>query len=328
MTAINPAFRSGLIGSHSHPPIPSRDHVCSIRVPFQGFYIDSPTYGARYQQIYGGPGQVPFFGGAFDAFVAVGEARSIVQQHKAAGFPHCMVNWGHGGAGYNEPGQPYGVDQLIPPGDQTPQQFRAAIDVVIDAGLIPVYILDGEGSPAAIHGSLEYQVAEMRVGYDRIPYGIFLVSYDGVWPAAWTVDQMKAMIPWIRSVIGDTGYLGFMFGNGPAGTPYLWVQDEGDYNQPWMDGLDVVVTTSGPPEAQGVSLANKAQYMVRNPDFSAFQPSFHGPFVFHDCSRGPRFWGDIEWDTYGTVRDPNQMLKAPIAAARQRMIAMNIPIWG
>jgi hypothetical protein len=312
------------------PKPPTRERACSIRVPFQGFYINSPTYGARYQQIYGGPGQVPFFGGAWDAFAAVGEAQSIVDQHKAAGFTHVFVNWGHGGAGYDEPGQPYGANQLIPPGNQTPEQFLASVDVVIDSGLVPVFIVNGEGNNLDILATFEGFVATLRTGYDRTAYGPFLVSYDGVWgPSdAWTVDMMTTTIPWMRTIIGPDGYLGFMFANGPAGNPYLYVIDEGDYSKPEFDGLDIVFTTTGPPEAEGVSLADKAQYMVRDPNFSEFQPSFHGPFIFHDCSRGPRFYLVGETRTYQTVRDPNQQQKSIVAVERARMVTMNYPGWG
>ena len=125
----------------------------------------------------------------------------------------------------------------------------------------------------------------------------------------------------MRAVIGDHAYLGMMFGGVPAEAAYLWVEDEGDYSKPWMDGLDLVATTSGPGEVECTSLANKASYMLRAPDFSTCTPDHLGPFILQPSSRGERGYLDIEWDTYGTVRDPYQWLKPTIDAQRARIKA-------
>ncbi len=208
--------------------------------------------------------------------------------------------------------------------------YRACADSVIKNGFKAIYIVNGEDGAQEVLDTFQAQHDALQVGYDRTQYGPFLVSFDGVWPAQWTVNQMMTVIPWMHGIIGPQGYLGFMYANGPAGNPYLWVLNSGDYVQPWADGLDIVVTTSGPSEAECVSMANKAQYMADGLNFAAAgcQPSFGGHFSLVPNSRGARAWGNIEWNTYGTVRDPNQLLHAAIAAARAMMRRMNVRIVG
>lgn len=316
----------------ARPAPPVRALACSQRHHFQGGYVNSNRYGAAYQAAYGGPGQIPYFGAAFADFFIVGDGDQVLDQLQGMGDTHVMHYIGHGGPGYNEPGQPYGADQLIQPANcwLDPDVMIAATDSIINRGLLPAFALDGEGSPEWIEQNFEAFVSRMRAGYDRLAYGPVNVCFDGVWPASWSVADMQRMIPWMRAVLGPTGYLCFWFGNGPARNPYLWVIGELDYQQEWCDGLDMVLTTSGVNEADGVSLANKASYMVANPDYSQFQPSAPSPLgcILVPNSRGERYWGDIEWNTYGTVRDPNQVLKPSIDEARARMQAMKIPCWG
>jgi hypothetical protein len=315
---------------HDRPAPPARADALAVRLHFQGAWVASNAYSHMYSEIYGGNGPIPYFGAALADFAAAGDLEQILDQLAALGDTHVMHYIGHGGDGYDEPNQPYGAHQLIPPANcwANHDLMRTCADSIIRRGLKPAYALDGEGGPDWIRANFEPWVAAMRADYDRLAYGPVMVCFDGVWPASWTVDQMQQMIPWMRGVLGDSGYLLFWYGNGPAGLPYLWVVNEDDYTQPWCDGLDGVLTTSGVDEAEGASLANKAQYMVRDPNYSQFQPSFSAPFVLQDCSRGPRVWGLVEWNTYGTVRDPNQALKPSIDAARARMVTMNIPCWG
>ncbi len=312
------------------PPFPSRAEACSIQIHFQGSYVDSKTYGAVYQAQYGGPGQIPYFGAAFADFAIVDGTTGLLDQIQAWGDTHVMHFCGDNDTGYNENGQPYGVDQIVKPCNSWANMpfYIECADAIIARGLKPMYTLDGEGGPDWLKANFAAWVQAMRTGYDRLRYGPVTVAFDGVWPAAWTPQQMMDMIPWMRDVLGPDAYLGFWYGNGPSGNPYLWVNDESDYAQPWCDGLDIVLTTSGPDEALGVSMANKAQYMVKEPNFSEFQPTFHGPFVFHDNSRGPRYWGNVEFLTYQTVRDPNQVYKAPSETQRQQMRTMNVPCAG
>ncbi len=274
--------------------------------------------------------QVPYFGAAFADFAIVDGTAGLLDQIQAWGDTHVMHFCGDNDTGYNENGQPYGVDQIVKPCNSWANMpfYIECADAIIARGLKPMYTLDGEGGPDWLKANFASWVEAMRTGYDRLRFGPVTVAFDGVWPAAWTPQQMMDMIPWMRDVLGPDAYLGFWYGNGPSGNPYLWVNDENDYTQPWCDGLDIVLTTSGPDEALGVSMANKAQYMVRDPNFSEFQPTFHGPFVFHDNSRGPRYWGNVEFLTYQTVRDPNQVYKAPSETQRQQMRTMNVPCAG
>lgn len=313
------------------PAAPSRDEACLIRFPFQGLWIDSPTYSDHYRAFYGSPsGQVPFYGGSTPSFWVKGELPIIVEGITAMGGTHLFAPWMHGGTGYNAPNQPYGADQLIPPTDLDASGHRAFIDDIIRLGLRPVFIQNGEGQWGYqnIRDTFEDFVQQMRDGYDRLAYGPVLVSYDGVWPADWSVEQVKTMIAWMRAVLGPTGYLGMMFGQGPAGNAYLWVEHASDWTNPEYDGLDIVYGTGTNDEVQGPSLANKAQYMVRDPNFSEFQPEFPRQFIFQDNSRGRRYWSQGESDIYAAVRDPLQLTKPRIDAARQRQITMNIGSWG
>lgn len=314
----------------SVPPFKDRLTILNAKIPFQGFYVDSNHYGIAYQARYGGKGQIPFFGAALADFMAVGDLDQVLDQMND--FDGVMAFVDTGGPGYNEPGQPYGNDQLI-------QNFNcwdnfdvylAMVDNIISRGKIPVYCLDGEGSPDWIKANLQTFVDRMRVGYDRLKYGVIEVVFDGVWPAAWSVDDMKTMIPWMRSIIGNEAYLSFWFGNGPEGSPYLYVENESDYSQEWMDGLDGVQFTTGPDQVECPAMVNYMQYMY-GPNLKPFgvcTPDWQGPYILKDCSRGPRVAGIREYMTYQTVRDPNQEYKPIVAAIRQKMIELGFTTFG
>src|SRR5262249_25052354 len=148
-----------------------------------------------------------------------------------------------------------------------------------------------------------------------------LIAFDNVWPdgRGWTVDVMKEMIPWLRGILGDTGYLGFFFAR-----DYLWVEDQSDYTKAWMDGLDLVFTSNGPDSAECPSIPNKRKYMLRDPQFAAAGcfPDQGGHFLFDDCSRGSRVWLEGEYATRQTVFDPNQAWKPFVDARRACCIAL------
>lgn len=308
----------------SIPVVPSRIEVINTITPFQGFFVDSKVFSPGYRLYYKSPtGQVPLF--LFQDFYAVGDGQQVLDQIKSAGFRHVMIMHTRGGDGYNQANQPYGKDQLIPPANQSDEQWREMIDFIIYNGMLPYYCIMGEGQEGyhLIKDTYKTQIDTLRVGYDRTQYGPCIVVFDGVWPDNWSVDQMKFMIPYMRDIMGNQGYLGFMFGNGPAGRPYMWVEDEGDYHKDWMDGLDIVQTTDGVQEATCPSSANKAGYMIRNPNyFGICRPQWDMPFIFHDNSRGERAYCVIEWATYQTVRDPMQVWKPIVEANRQEMLQL------
>jgi hypothetical protein len=317
----------------SVPPFPSRLDAISVKIPFQGFYVNSNAFSAKYQAQYGGNGQIPFFGAALADFWAAGDGPQVLDQIclPNAPFTHVCHFCSLGGAGYDEPKQPYGNDQIIPDFDcwSNMAVYLEIADAIIAKGAKPCYFLDGEGSPDWLQANFQSWVDQMRQGYDRLRYGPVIVAFDGVWPDSWSVDQMKQMIPWMRGILGNDAYLGFFFANGPGDSgPYLWVENEQDYTQPWMDGLDIVFTSTGTGAADCPSLANKAQYMVPSPNFSSCQPDQSSPFVFFDCSRGPRVWLLGEYATYQTVRDPNQAWKSICETARERCKALGCLGWG
>lgn len=307
------------------PPFPQRLDAISVKVPFQGFYVNSNAFGAKYQAVYGGNGQVPFYAAALQDFWAAGDGLQVLDQLKD--WSHVMLYCRPGGPGYNEDGQPYGNDQIIPAFDCWGNMgvYKQIADTIISRNQKPAYIVWGEGQDGYqwIKDNFVSWCAQMREGYDRLRFGPVIVGFDGVWPASWSVDQMKEMIPWMRSVLGNDAYLGFFF----AGD-YLWVEDRNDYTKDWMDGLDIVFTSNGPDSAECPSLANKARYMIPSPDFSTCQPDQGGSFIFHECSRGPRVWLEGEWATFQTVRDPNQTWKVPVEQARARMQTLGCLGWG
>jgi len=320
-----------------YPPPPTRAEAIGLNLHFQGLWVDSAKYSDAYKAIYGGGqySQIPYFGSAFQDFYVQGEGQAILDQLKAAGDRHCMVFRTYGGDGYDHPNQAYGAHQLIPPANiQDDAKWREIIDSIITNNMIPLINVNGEGQAGFndTMATFQAQCDCLRAdGVDRMPYVVFLVSWDGAWPGmgdGWSVANMKQGIPFMRSCIGPTGYLGFMFGSPGNGVPpYLYVEDQQDYTKAWMDGLDIVFTTGGPEEAEGVSLANKAGYMVRNPNFSEFQPNQQTYFILQDCSRGPRQWLEGEYLTYQCNYDPAQVYKAAVEAARGRMQRMNIGAW-
>lgn len=306
-------------------PFPSRAEAIAVKVPFQGFYVNSHAFGAKYQAVYGGNGQVPFYGAALQDFWAAGDGLQVLDQ--LSDWSHVMLYCRPGGPGYNEDGQPYGNDQIIPAFDCWGNMgvYKGIADAIIERGQKPAYIVWGEGQEGYqwIKNNFVSWVQQMCEGYDRLRFGPVIIGFDGVWPASWSVDQMKEMIQWMRSVLGPDAFLGFFFA-----ADYLWVEDENDYSKDWMDGLDIVFTSNGPDSAECPSLANKACYMVPSPTFSTCVPDHKGPFIFHDSSRGPRVWLEGEYATYQTVRDPNQTWKAFCETARLQSAALGCKGWG
>ncbi len=309
----------------SVPPFPSRLDAISVKVPFQGVYVNSHAFGATYQATYGGNGQIPYYAAALQDFWAAGDGIQVLDQLKD--WPFVMLYCRPGGPGYNEDGQPYGDDQIIPAFDcwGNMDVYKQIADTIIERGQKPCYILWGEGQEGYqwIKDNLVSWVEQMREGYDRLRFGPVIVGFDGVWPGSWSVVQMKEMIPRMRSVLGPDAYLGFFFA-----ADYLWVENDQDYTKDWMDGLDIVFTSNGPDSAECPSLANKAGYMVPDPNFSTCQPDQGTHFVLHDNSRGPRVWLEGEWATYQTVRDPDQTWKVPVEAARAQMKILGCKGWG
>lgn len=309
-------------------PFPTRQQACTIRTHFQGLWVTSKAFSSKYQSAFGGNGQIPYYGADYVDFAAAGDGDEILDQLKAAGDTHVMLYVRTGGKGYNQNGQPYGDDQIIPAFQSWDNfdEFLKITDRVIEREMLPLFVVYAEGDGLQ---EVKNNWSELitRLG-DRIRRGPILLAWDSLWPGSWSVSDMKEMIPWLRERLGPLGYLAMMFAGGSKESAYLWVEDSNDYTKPWMDGLDIVCQTDGTPEVEGVSLANKAGYMLRHPNYRDFRPDQGTHFIFHDCSRGERYYLVLEWNTYGTVRDPNQTLKPEIDAARERMQIMGYVGWG
>lgn len=299
---------------------PSRDKIIAVKDSFQGLLLYSP----KYSPTYGGP--LPWFTAALPAMNAAGELNNTLGQIKLAGDTHCQVDLKFN---YGEDGQPWGTPQLVPDcdlsGDMT--TYRRIFDKVVNVGLIPIAVLPAEGQIGIqwLNDNLVSWVAAMRIGYDRLKYCLIQLGYDGTWPYSWSVQQVKDVLTFVRSVIGQDACLGMMFGNGPAGNPYLFVEDEGDYSKPWMQCLDVIMVTTNPDQALCPALVNTAQYML-GPALKpqgACTPQWQGPYLLSPGTpRGPYGWCWREWREYQFVRDPS--LSEAIRAQQAQMESLGI----
>src|ERR1019366_7246642 len=296
---------------------PTRAQVCLVRHHFQGLMIQSRTYGP-----------LPWFTAALGAMARVGELDDVLTQLLAAGDTHCQTDLTFS---YGESGQPYGTPQLVPDCDLSNDlpTWLGIIDRVRQRGLIPIYVLPCGGQPglAWLHGNLQRIVDAL--GPARLAGGLFQLEYDGAWPASWSVTQVQSILPFVRSIIGPTAHLGMMFANGPAGSPYLYVQDEGDYSKDWMQCLDVILTSTWPNQVQCPALPNYAQYMI-GPALTpqgVCTPDWHGPFIMApETPRGPFYWGVGEWNEYNFVRVGAPLVPS-IDADRARIRALNIQVF-
>lgn len=311
MQSISSRTAELLLSVHSGRT-PTRMEAITTNCPFQGLMVRT-----KY-------GLLPWWSTVITSFED--EVESICQQILDGGFSHEIVNvdWDYG-----EPGQPYGSGQLVPPrnllGDLN--TYCSIVDRVAGAGLIPIYALDGEGSPDWIRNNLVSLVSAL--GPERIKYGPFEILYDGVWPAAWSVQTFKETIPWIRSIIGPDAYLGCMFAVGPNGNPYFFVEDESDYGKDWMQCLDYVIMSTGPDQIVCPALINGMQYLdgpqIHNTSECIRQ--FMGPWLMAPGTpRGPYVGGFREWKTYGWVRGWNSSQE--ISTDRNRAKAIGITSLG
>lgn len=301
------------------PPAPSRDEACTVRHHFQGLTLQSKKYGA-----------LPWFTAALSAMDAVGELEATLGQLVAAGDTHCQIDLAFN---YGEDGQPWGTPQLVPDRDlrnDLPTYVRIC-DAVIAAHLKPIFVMPCEGQPGLqwLYGELQRVVMALRSGYDRLAYGPLWLAYDGTWPAAWSVADMKKVLPFCRQILGPNAYLGMMFARGPAGNQYFYVEDEGDYSKPWMQALDIIMSSGGPDQLECPSLVNGAQYML-GPALTPHDtctPAWKGPYLLGPGTpRGPYFWGWVEWNEYEWVR--GRVSAEKIEADRQRAKSIGMQLSG
>lgn len=303
----------------ARPKPKSRADIINIRDHFQGLLIQSRTYG-----------ELRWFTAGLGAMMRVGELDSTLDQLIAAGDTHAACDLM---LHYGEQGQQWGTPQLVPDWNEPERDVNVwlpLVDRVIERGLIPIFVMPSEGQDGLqwTYDNLERIVAAMRAGYDRTEYGVFQFGYDGTWPASWSVDQVKAFLVWARSIIGNNSCITLMFGRGPAGNQYLWVEGEDDYSKPWMQCLDVVQLTSGPDQAVCPAPANLAAYMIPAEDFTPHGECVigwpHGYIMGAGTSRGPYRWCFREWAEYEWTHFNPSFTAASIEADRQRVLSVGV----
>jgi hypothetical protein len=216
--------------------------------------------------------------------------------------------WGYKGGAYaNVPGRSFEDDF---PG------FCSVIDQIIPKGKPLIIGLSGEGHEGYdwLMANFAKVIAALREGYDRTRYGVIYITYDGVWPADWTVEMMNTFLPFARQILGPDAVLAMMFAGGPAENQYLVVNGTED----WAEGgvlqqnLDIMHCSGGPSETVGESLGQIASRML-GPHFINDVDGYTGLGVDGNEDghlwylkvpgpRGPISWGWIEWREYEWVR--------------------------
>lgn len=189
---------------------------------------------------------------------------------------------------------------------------------------------EGQDGLVWIYKELPKVVESLRKGYDRLRYGPLFFGYDGTWPASWSVQQVKDVLPFIRRVIGNCAYFGMMFGTGPSRNPYFFVEDEGDYYKPWMQSIDIIMMTEGPDQLQCPALINGMQYLLGpqlNYNTNGCKPDWRGPYLMYPGTpRGPYFAGIMEWETYNWVR--GRVSADKVTADRNRARSIGVKLLG
>lgn len=319
------------------PPLPSRDAAIAIKYPFQGAWFQSAYYSAQYQARYGGTtGGIPYFDAGLGSYYAVGDGDQIVRQVLAfPGATHVPCFLDRGGNGYDEANQPYGLHQLIPPVDLwnrgNPDVWLMMIDRVAQLGTIPLITLPLEGSDGYdwLMANLDRIAEVLRTDRDRVTEGYPIATvYDGGYPEGISTEQCINVITKMGQVFGPQARLGMMWSQYGGGNPAQWILTENDWREPFMDPIDFILGSFGDDQIQCPSIANWGQYVLRAPNYPQCQPAWHGPFILHDGPKGYRNYIPLEYDLYGSDRDPDQTTKPMIDAQRALVIAMNFPGWG
>lgn len=273
------------------PRIPTRDEVCSVRITFQGFTVETAQFGT-----------LPWFEAALTSLTPADRQRVYAAKH-AAGDTHCIValTWR-----YAEPGQPY-FD--IPGCDMTGDlpRFRAMVDEVIRAGFIPMLFLGGDGQEFSEIGwtygamwlltnltDIVTAVAELA------PYCLWVPGWDGVF-YGWSVGQIQAL-GWLFRKLLPVGHLGIEHdtghipvGNGPS-----------DYAPGGaMTDYDVILSEYDLPLGTDSTWQVTAR-LVSPYHRPSDQPVWDDPnppfYLATPTTRGPYYHCAFEWSEYYWVR--------------------------
>lgn len=309
-------------GKGERPKPKDRMSILNIQDHFQGLNVYSPYFAALSQEQYGTP-YLRWFSAGLGALMAVGDLETVLDQLIAAGDTHCACDLTFS---YGEPGQQWGTPQLVPDWNMARdvEAWIPLVDRVIERGLIPIFVMPSEAQDGLqwTYDNFQRIVNRMRKDYDRCEYGIFQFGYDGTWPASWSVAQVKAFMPWARSIVGAKAYLSMMFANGPSGSPYLYVEDEGDYSKSWMQAWDCIQLSTGPDQVQCPALVNYGQYML-GPSLRPHDtctPQWSGPWIMAPGTpRGPYVYCFREWAEYQWTHFGGGFTQSSINADRQRI---------
>lgn len=291
---------------------------------FQGLTVQTTAFGA-----------LPWYSASLISMDAAGELENVLDHLSAAGDTHVPIDWAWD---YGEAGQPYGTGQIVPPRDlrNDPDTYRRIVDRVIQRGFVPMFVFSGEGTDGYndLMANFEARVDALRVGYDRTAYGPCMVWYDGVWPAAWSVEMMQTFLPKARAILGDGAYLGMMFAGGAAENQYLVVTGIQDYAPSGLiyEHLDIMQCTGSVDQTQGEALGQIATRML-GPAFINNVVGYSGEnypvrtfYPSQGCKRGAFFWGWIEYNEYEWVR--NRVSQADIDATRTRLEDCGVSVLG
>lgn len=309
------------------PPAPSRDHVCGVRIGFQGVTIQTAQYGA-----------IPAFGPETTT-LSDADLTSYCQQVVALGYTHVeiAISWKYDEATYSYP---------VPGRDLTddlPELHRRLVLMLSVPGIKAAMVFlagDGRSKPKNPDGSYPYNDPQghtyghewlmdnfPRIGaalFDLRQYLLFVPGYDGVF-YGWGGDtdgidrQPQRVIDFgrlFRQVLPD-GYLALEhdIGHIPVG------EGGGDYAGP-LQSYDVILSefdnwpaTGGPTWQIGKRMLGAPHYTMpsdqaaviargpSDPQYAAAYDTYSDPgYLAPGTPRGPYFTCAYEFCTYDWVR--------------------------
>ena len=298
---------------------PTRDQVCKVAIPFQGFTFQSQEFGA-----------IPMFGPETSTLNDV-DLSAYFAYIKSIGFTHCefAISWQYDETTYQYPVPGRDLSNNLP-------ELNRRIRIAVQNGLYVGLFLAGDGlsAPPNPDGSYPYNdpqgwtygfqwlmanLARIIAGLqtdnvDLTKWMFFSPGYDGVF-YGWSPAQVTAFSQLFRSILPN-GYLAIEFntghipvGNGPA-----------DYaaNGAMVD-YDIILgefdnwPTTGDPTWQIAARLLGPLYKRPSDQPSGDDP--HPPnYLIYPSSRGPYYPIPYEYATYPWVR--SELTAAQVAAGR------------
>lgn len=283
----------------------TRDEVCNVKMQFQGLSVTLPGYGT-----------IPWFGGFINSLTSA--QRDYCRSVELATGTHCLRQLSYG---YSEPDYTY----PIPPGDFTQDlsTFKARLDEDLDAGLIPIVELSGDGQGYDPNGGT-YGFPWLTANLERILDGLgdtatdclFFHCWESVNYGGWLPDNLFDMTLLHRQ-LRPTHHLAWHFsyawpGDGSGGT----LGPVGEWQSPaglamdvfLMEGDAPFITEAGVPipgdalngwqQRASRILGPKANHAMIDP-----KNDYNGCYWTQDTARGPRFAIPFETDEYRWARN-------------------------